>query len=59
MMILMNTSYNKYLKNYADIVKSEIALVKVNEKGKLVEKEVKITVCEDQKLLIDYVENIF
>ena len=58
-MILMNTSYNKYLKNYADIVKSEIALVKVNEKGKLVEKEVKITVCEDQKLLIDYVENIF
>lgn len=53
------TSYDKYIQPYLDIIKSESCIVKRNVEGKLIEETVKIKVCEEQKLLAEYIIDIF
>ncbi len=53
------TSYKKYIQPYLDIIKSEECFVEKKVNEKIIQEKIQITVCEEQKLLAEYVEYIF
>lgn len=53
------SSYEKYIQPYIDIVRNEKCLVKKIVDGNEVYEEVEITVCLEQQLLADFIEDVF